>query len=102
MNEGDFEGMSEQEFRLFVNEALTVHNQAQIQVLNDLVVALLKRIGGKNSDGTPIDNCSIRAMTKKKIQLLLPTMADYTPLQAAKILRFLESLDFYKTNPPDA
>jgi hypothetical protein len=102
MNENDFEGMSKEEFRLFVQEALTVHNQAQIQVLNDLVLQLLKREGAKNLDGTPIDDCSIRAMTKKKIQFLLPSMADYTPLHASKISRFLESLDFYKKNPPDA
>jgi hypothetical protein len=93
-----FEGMSQTEVRFLVQEAMTVHQQAQIDVLSRLVEHLLRKTGSVAIDEFSVEHC-IKAKTLVFVEEKLRAIADADAAKASRISDILKSLDFYKTPP---
>jgi|SRR5882672_6821984 len=93
-----FDGMSQTEVRFLVQEAMTVHQQAQIDVLSRLVEHLLRKTCSVAIDGVSVERC-IKAKTLVFVEQKLRSIADADATKASRISDILKTLDFYNAPP---
>jgi len=84
----DFEGMSEQDVRILMNEAASIHSRAEVRVLARLVKQMLKSSGAKDIEGMTFESFFL-SETKKELEAFLPALADAGAERASKIARLL-------------
>jgi hypothetical protein len=84
----DFEGMSEQDIRLLMIEAASIHSRAEVRVLSRLVVQMLRNSGATGVAGMTFEEFFL-SETKKELQTFLPGLADMSAERASKIARIL-------------
>jgi hypothetical protein len=84
----DFEGMSEQDIRLLMIEAVSIHSRAEVRVLSRLVVQMLRNSGATGIAGMTFEAFFL-SETNKELQTFLPGLADMSAERASKIARIL-------------
>jgi aromatic ring hydroxylase len=84
----DFDGMSEQDIRLLMIEAASIHSRAEVRILTRLVLQMLKNSGASKIGGMTFEEF-FQSQTKKELQTFLPGLADMSAERASKIARIL-------------
>jgi hypothetical protein len=91
----DFDGMSEQDVRILMIEAASIHSRAEVRVLARLVVQMLRNTGATGIAGMTFEAFYL-SETKKELQTFLPGLADMSAERASKIARILGVDDYGK------
>ena len=91
----DFDGMSEQDVRILMIEAASIHCRAQVRVLSGLLVQHLKDSGARGIAGMTFE-AWFESQTRKELKTFLPGLADRIADRASKIARILGVDDYGK------